>query len=176
MDVHLLAVGQHQDGYDNAFEAAMAKVPYDQSLSPVPQELRLVRGSVYGLASSLGTNRINLKRHYGAIDELGNPVYSREFWQNATEAANTTPADPSRPVIAVAVGSTVGQRALVSVNLTVTYHVQFFELEYNRIPTEQVEAPKDNSVLDIGEQTSKSRIGVKVPKPEIPQARLLHRK
>ena len=87
VDVHLLAVGQHQDGYDNAFEAAMAKVPYDQSLSPVPPELRLVRGSVYGLASSLGANRINLKRHYGAIDELGNPVYSREFWQNAAGAA-----------------------------------------------------------------------------------------
>lgn len=168
VDVHLLVAGEDPDnnGQNTAYEAAMAKIPYDQSLSPSPQELRLVRGSNYGLASITGSNRVNLRHHYGSFDELGNPVYSREFWQNATEAANTTPADPSRPVVAVAVGSTVGQRGVVSVNLTVTYHMQWFELEYNRIPTALVRA--DQSIEEISDPEPKLSTTSKITPAKLP--------
>lgn len=136
VDVHLQVAGEDSDNITNtAYEAAMAKVPYDQSLSPSPQQLRVVRGSQYKLASIAGINRVNLRHHYGSFDELGNPAWAREFWQDAISASNTTPVDPSRPVIAVAVSSTVGQAAVVSINLTVTYHMQWFELQYLLPPT-----------------------------------------
>lgn len=140
VDVHLQVAGEDSDNITNtAYEAGIARIPYDQSLSPTPQQLRLVRGSEYKLASIAGMNRINMRRHFGSFDELGNPVFSREYWQNEIQAANTTPADPSTAVVAISVGSTVGQAAVVSINLTVTYHMQWFELQYNtNVPTTRV--------------------------------------
>lgn len=159
VDVHLQVAGEDSDNITNtAYEAAIARIPYDQSLSPTPQQLRLVRGSQYRLASIAGMNRISLRHHYGSFDELGNPVYSRDYWQNETEAANIVPPDPSRGVIAVSVGSTVSQAAVVSINLTVTYHMQWFELMFKLITTDQAlidfEAIEERSV-SIGKSTRK---------------------
>lgn len=159
VDIHLQVAGEDSDNITNtAYEAAIARIPYDQSLSPTPQQLRLVRGSQYKLASIAGMNRINLRHHYGSFDELGNPVYSRDYWQNETEAANIVPPDPSRGVIAVSVGSTVSQAAVVSINLTVTYHMQWFELMFKLITTDQAlidfEAIEERSV-SIGKSTRK---------------------
>lgn len=135
VDVHLEVIGQDSDTNDSSsIEAAMARLPFDQSTSRSPQELRVIRGAKYGMLGTAGQNRLNLRHHFGSIDELGNPVYSREYWQNVTEASNTTPPDPSRPVVDITVGSTVGQRAEASISLTVTYHMQWFELEWNRFP------------------------------------------
>jgi len=153
VDIHLQVAGEDTDNITSthtAYEAAIARIPYDQSLSPTPQQLRLVRGSQYKLASTAGMNRINLRHHYGSFDELGNPVYSRDYWQNETEAANIVPPDPSRGVIAISVGSTVSQAAVVSINLTVTYHMQWFELMFKLITTNQAlidfEAIEERSV------------------------------
>lgn len=159
VDIHLQVAGEDSDNITNtAYEAAIARIPYDQSLSPTPQQLRLVRGSQYKLASIAGMNRISLRHHYGSFDELGNPVYSRDYWQNETEAANIVPPDPSRGVIAVSVGSTVSQAAVVSINLTVTYHMQWFELMFKLITTNQAlidfEAIEERSV-SIGKSTRK---------------------
>lgn len=164
VDIHLQVAGEDSDNITNtAYEAAIARIPYDQSLSPTPQQLRLVRGSQYKLASIAGMNRISLRHHYGSFDELGNPVYSRDYWQNETEAANIVPPDPSRGVIAVSVGSTVSQAAVVSINLTVTYHMQWFELMFKLITTNQAlidfEAIEERSV-SIGKSTRKdSEVG-----------------
>lgn len=159
VDIHLQVAGEDSDNITNtAYEAAIARIPYDQSLSPTPQQLRLIRGSQYKLASIAGMNRISLRHHYGSFDELGNPVYSRDYWQNETEAANIVPPDPSRGVIAVSVGSTVSQAAVVSINLTVTYHMQWFELMFKLITTDQAlidfEAIEERSV-SIGKSTRK---------------------
>jgi len=136
VDLALIVAGESDEANQNyAFEAAMARVPYDQSLGPIPQELRLVRGSRYGLSSTAGQNRITLNGKYGAFDELGNPVLDRQFWQTIIEAQNVTPPEPDRPVVALAVASVNGNKGLVSVNLTATYHVQFFDLMYKRIIT-----------------------------------------
>lgn len=134
MDVHLSVAGESDEASQNfSYEAAMAKVPFDQ-LGLTPQELRLVRGSKYCLSATAGMNRLRLDGRYGAFDELGNPVYSREYWQTLADAVVTTPTDTNRPVVACSVRSVNGNRALVAINLSVTYHMQFFELEWNRIP------------------------------------------
>lgn len=143
MEVHLSVAGESDEGNQNySYEVAMAKIPFDQ-LGLTPQELRLVRGSKYSLSATAGMNRVKLNGSYGSFDELGNPVYSREYWQTLTDALTTTPADTNRPVIACAVRSVNGNRGLVAINLSVTYHVQFFELEWNRIPSLRKLTPDD---------------------------------
>lgn len=134
VDVVLSVAGESDEANQNySYEVAMAKVPFDQSTLG-PQALRLVRGSKYNLSSTSGMNRIVQRGHYGAFDELGNPVYSRDYWQTQAEALLITPIDTNRPVIALAVSSVNGNRGLVAINVSVTYHMQFFELEFNRIP------------------------------------------
>lgn len=136
VDVKLLAVGEMTSASTNyAFEAGMARLPYDEAISSTPQELRTVRGGKYALAAQAGSNRLSLSGSYGSFDELGNPVYDRTYWQTNTEAVNTTPVEPARPVIAVALKSTLGNNVNVSINLTVTYHMQFFDLEIPPLPS-----------------------------------------
>ncbi len=133
-EVTLTVVGESDEANQNfAYQAAMAKVPFDQ-IGLTPEALKLVRGSRYTLTPTAGMNKCVLKGHFGSFDELGNPVYDRTYWQSLNDAMITTPADQSRPVVAIAVRSVNGNRGLVSINVAVVYHVQFFELEYNRIP------------------------------------------
>jgi len=146
VDVTLEVSAQTTSGA-NAFgiEAAMARIPFDQSAGITPQALRLVRDSKYALISQIGVNRCVLRGHFGSFDELGNPVYDRTYWQSLADAALTTPGDVSTPVIGVAVRSVVGDNAIVSCNLTVKYHLQFFELEISPIPTFLCEETEEGS-------------------------------
>jgi len=134
VEVTLTAVGEADEANQNfSFQAAMAKVPYDQ-IGLSPEALRLVRGSRYTLVPTSGMNKCVLRGHYGSFDELGNPVYDRTYWQSLADSGITTPVDTSRPVVAVAVRSVNGNRGIVSINVSVVYHIQFFDLEYSRIP------------------------------------------
>jgi len=134
VDVTLTVVGESDESNQNfAYQAAMAKIPFDQ-VGLSPEELKLVRGSRYSLVPTAGMNKTVLKGHFGSFDELGNPVFDRTYWQTVADASNTTPTDTSRPVVGLAVRTVNGNRGLVSINVSATYHVQFFELEYNRIP------------------------------------------
>lgn len=112
-----------------AVEIAMAKVPFDEGASVTPAILHTVRGSKYALCStSGGAPQTKIQGSWASFDELGNPVYDRTFWQTRTEAGSTT-LDPDEPVIAVAARSILAQTAVVSLNLEVTYHMEFFDLE-----------------------------------------------
>lgn len=134
VDVTLTVVGESDEANQNfAYEAAMAKIPFNQ-IGLTPSALKLVRGSRYSLNPTAGMNKTVLKESFGSFDELGNPVLDRQFWQNFTEATAVTPADPDRPVVGIAVRVVNGNRGIVSVNVSATYHMQFFELEWNRIP------------------------------------------
>ena len=162
MDVTLSVVGEADEANQNfSFEAAMAKIPFDQvGISPV--ELKLVRGSRYSLVPTSGMNKCRLHGHFGSFDELGNPALDRQYWQDWTEANQTTPADTSRPVIAMAVRVINGNRAFAAINVSVTYHMQFFELEYNRIPnsiTAQVKTTKEpvpNNTRKVAREDSRA--------------------
>lgn len=145
VDVVLSVVGESDEANQNfSFEAALAKIPFDQ-LGLAPQELKLVRGSKYSLNPVSGMNRCKLTGHYGSFDELGNPALDRQFWQDLTEANVATPADTSRPVVAAAVRVVNSNRAFVTVNISATYHMQWFELEYNRVPN-NVETGRTNAL------------------------------
>jgi len=134
VDVVLTVVGEADEANQNfSYQAAMAKVPFDQ-IGLTPEALKLVRGSRYTLTPTSGMNKCILKGHFGSFDELGNPVFDRTYWQSLADSTVTTPADVSRPVVAIAVRSVNGNRGLVSINVSVVYHLQFFELEYTRIP------------------------------------------
>lgn len=134
VDVTLSVVGESDEANQNfAYEAAIAKIPFDQ-VGLTPSALKLVRGSKYALTPTSGMNKCTLRGHFGSFDELGNPVYDRTYWQTLSDAQSTTPADQSRPVVGMSVRVINGNRGVVSINVSVTYHMQFFELEYNRIP------------------------------------------
>lgn len=134
VDVTLTVVGESDEANQNfAYQAAMARIPFDQ-VGLTPEELKLVRGSKYALVPTAGMNKCILKGHFGSFDELGNPVYDRTYWQTLAEALTTAPADTNRPVVGIAVRTVNGNRGIVSINVSATYHVQYFELEYQRIP------------------------------------------
>lgn len=135
VDVKLIVVGEMTSASTNyAIEAGMARLPYDEAISTTPQELRTVRAGRYALAAQAGSNRLQLHGSYGSFDELGNPVYDRTYWQTLSEAISVTPIDVNRPVIAVAVASTLSNPVTASLNLSVTYHMQFFDLEVPPLP------------------------------------------
>jgi len=156
VDVTLTVVGESDEANQNfAYEAAMAKIPYNQ-IGLSPSALKLVRGSRYSLNPTAGMNKTILKESFGSFDELGNPVLDRQFWQNITEATAVTPPDLDRPVVGIAVRVVNGNRGIVSVNVSATYHMQFFELEWNRIPELELrradyknERCLDKSVLEV---------------------------
>jgi len=160
VDVTLKAVGETTSNNNFAFEAAMARVPYDEAASITPQGLRVARGGKYALAAQTGCNRLVISNKYGAFDELGNPVYDRLYWQNVTEASVLTPTDTARPVVAVALRSVLGNSVNVSVNLTVNYHLQFFDLELPPLTLEEPEIPKNpvnNKAAGTARQPSRNR-------------------
>lgn len=177
LDVEVQVAGESDEANQNfAYEVALARIPYDQ-IGLTPQALRLVRGSHYKLVPTSGANRCVLRGHYGSIDELGNPVLDRQFWQSITEAQSTTPSDTDRPVIALAVGSVNGNRGIVSLNISLTYHMQFFELSYKRIlelnPNAQPFKPDDYVLLEDPVSID-SRLTVKrteTPRTSAPQVR-----
>lgn len=140
-DITLSVVGESDEANQNfAYSAAFARMPYDQ-VGLSPEEIKLIRGSKYALVPTAGMNRCVLKGSYGSFDELGNPVYDRTYWQSRADANVTTPTDLSRPVVGIAVRSVNGNRGIVSVNVSATYHLQFFELEYSRLPNSK---PRQN--------------------------------
>lgn len=151
VDLKLIAVGEMTSASTNyAFEAGMARLPFDEAATTTPQELRTVRGGKYALAAQSGSNRLSLSGTYGSFDELGNPVYDRTYWQTYNEAVNTTAVDVNRPVVAVALKSVLGNSVNVSINLSVTYHMQFFDLEVPPLPalnTEMATKPVLNESL-----------------------------
>lgn len=165
VDVHLIAVGEMTSASTNyAIEAGMARLPYDEALGTTPQECRTVRAGRYAMAAQAGANRLSLTAHYGSFDELGNPVYDRTYWQTQTEAFNPTPIDPNRPVIAVVVGSTLTNPVTASVNLSVTYHMQFFDLEIPPLPGKNTEM-KTKPVSVIAPPGLKARKPLRVSAP-----------
>lgn len=144
LDVTLTVVGESDEANQNfAYEAAMARIPFDQ-VGISPTELKRVRGSKYQLSPTAGMNKVTLNGHWGSVDELGNPVLDRQFWQTLAEANNATPSEPDRPVVGIAVRTVNGNRGIVSINVSVNFHVQFFELEYKR--TQNCQAPGSKSL------------------------------
>lgn len=132
--VHVkLTLAPDVTGEYSAVEMAMARVPFDEGASPTPAFLHIVRGSKYALTGSApGTRPQVIQGWWGSFDELGNPVYDKSFWQTEGEASSIT-LDPDEPVIAVAVRSVNSQPATVSLNLEVTYHMEFFDLHYDDV-------------------------------------------
>ena len=138
VDIALSVVGESDEANQNfAYSAAFARIPYDQ-VGLTPEEIKLIRGSKYALVPTAGMNKCVLRGSYGSFDELGNPVYDRTYWQSMADANVTTPADTSRPVVGISVRSVNGNRGIVSINVSATYHLQFFELEYSRLPNSNV--------------------------------------
>lgn len=132
--VHVkLTLAPDVTGEYSSVEMAMAKVPFNEGASITPAALHIVRGSKYALTgSSVGTRPQIIQGSWASFDELGNPVYDRSFWQTEVEAASTT-LDADEPVIAVAVRSVNAQAATVSLNLEVTYHMEFFDLHFDDV-------------------------------------------
>lgn len=157
VDVTLTVVGEADEANLNfSFEAAMARIPFDQ-VGLSPSELKLVRGSKFSLVPTAGMNKTVLKGHFGSFDELGNPVFDRTYWQTLAEASNTTPVDGNRPVVGMAVRTINGNRGQVSINISAVYHMQFFELEYNRIPSLNTRQVTDKPVNYCPQSRASSR-------------------
>lgn len=115
-------------GEYSAVEMAMARIPFNEATSVTPATLHIVRGSKYALASSgVGAPQTKIQGSWASFDELGNPVFDKTFWQTEAEAGSTT-LDPDEPVVAIAVRSVNQQAATVSLNLEITYHMEFFDL------------------------------------------------
>lgn len=127
--VHVaLTLAPDVTGEYSAVEMAMARVPFDESSSPTPATLHIARDSRYALAASSGAPQTKIQGSWASFDELGNPVYDKSFWQTRAEAGSTT-LDADEPVIAIAVRSVNQQAATVSLNLEISYHMEFFDLE-----------------------------------------------
>lgn len=165
VELKLIVVGEMTSASTNyAIEAGMARLPYDEALGTTPQELRTVRAGKYALAAQAGSNRLQLSGMYGAFDELGNPVYDRTYWQTQAEAFNATPVDNNRPVIAVVVGSTLTNPVTASINLSVTYHMQFFDLEIPPLPAKNPEIkPKPQQLSAPQGLRARKRLRVNAP-------------
>ncbi len=114
-------------GEYSAVEMAMARIPYNEAASITPAALHIVRGSRYALAASFGAPQTKIQGSWASFDELGNPVFDKSFWQTAAEAVSTA-LDADEPVVAIAVRSVNQQAATVSLNLEITYHMEFFDL------------------------------------------------
>lgn len=127
-------------GEYSAVEMAMARVPFSESASPTPATLHIVRDSRYALASSFGAPQTKIQGSWASFDELGNPVYDKSFWQTEAEAVSTT-LDADEPVIAIAVRSVNQQQATVSLNLEITYHMEYFDLEIDDDSGNQIISP-----------------------------------
>lgn len=139
--VHVaLTLSPDVTGEYSAVEMAMARVPFDEATSPTPATLHIVRDSRYALASSFGAPQTKIQGSWASFDELGNPVYDKTFWQTRTEAASTS-LDADEPVIAIAVRSVNQQAATVSLNLEVTYHMEYFDLEIDDETSAQIIRP-----------------------------------
>lgn len=165
VDVKLIAVGEMTSASTNfAIEAGMARIPYDEALSTEPTELRAVRGGKYSLIAQAGFNRLALTGTYGSFDELGNPVYDRTFWQTAIDASSPTPVDGSRPVVAIAVKAALSNAVTATVNLSVTYHMQFFDLESPRITSSTTEIGEKSQI--VSRPTPKAKLPLRVEAEE----------
>ena len=121
-------------GRQNSIEAVLAPIPNAQALaSPAMTDLRSVRDNRYVLCPSFGANKIRLRGTWNSFDQLGNPTYTRDTWQTVTQAASTS-IDIDHPVIYVRVSSVGMDTQPVSIKLTVTYHMQWFDLEFVSLP------------------------------------------
>jgi len=130
VDVRLQVAPEYSGtGRYNSFECALSPIPSAEALAPPTMAaLRVVRGSKYALSSALGQNRVDLRGHWGSFDQLGNPTYSKDTWQTASQAASTT-IDGDHPVIFATVRTVSADTQPVCISLTVTYHMQWFDLE-----------------------------------------------
>lgn len=121
-------------GRQNSIEAVLAPIPNAQALaSPAMVDLRSVRGAKYKLSPSYGNNKIKLRGTWNSFDQLGNPTYTRDTWQTVTQAASTS-IDIDHPVVYVRVSSVGLDTQPASIKLTVTYHMQWFDLEFVSLP------------------------------------------
>ncbi len=94
------------------------------------------------LSPSYGNNKIRLAGTWDSFDQLGNPSYTRDTWQTVTQAASTS-IDIDHPVIYVRVSSVGLDTQPASIKLKVTYHMQWFDLEFVSLPTTNLTAELD---------------------------------
>jgi hypothetical protein len=82
------------------------------------------------VGNSTGMSKATLQRTWPAFDQLGQPVYSPDFWVTATQAASSTPVNPDQPVVYCVIDATDGTlNWSANVSYTLTFHVQWFNLE-----------------------------------------------
>lgn len=137
----MLTLSPDVTGEYSAVEIAMARVPFNEAATITPATLHIVREAKYALASSgVGAPQTKIQGSWASFDELGNPVYDKTFWQTETEAGSTT-LDNDEPVIAIAARSVNTQAATVSLNLEITYHMEFFDLHIDDDQALQLSAP-----------------------------------
>jgi len=112
---------------------ATATLPFASiSLTGSPLALMERPRSVFkSCAGSGGVSKAVIRKLFHSFDELGNPTYDHKYWVDVTQAASATPQDTNEPAIACAVGAldeTSTWAAIVTYRIT--YHIQWFELNY----------------------------------------------
>jgi len=76
-------------------------------------------------------SRSIITKTYYSFDELGNPVYDKSHSFDSVQAVNSTPQDQEAPCVIVSVGAADGTSTWAGLaTYTITYHVQYFELQW----------------------------------------------
>lgn len=83
------------------------------------------------VATSTGMSRSVINKTYYSFDELGNPVYDKDHCFDSVQAGVSTPQDQEAPCVIVSVGAADASSTWAGLaTYTVTYHVQYFELQW----------------------------------------------
>lgn len=83
------------------------------------------------VATSTGMSRSIINKTYYSFDELGNPVYDKLHYFDSAQALVSTPQDTEAPCVIVSVGAADSTSTWAGLaTYTITYHVQYFELQW----------------------------------------------
>lgn len=131
----LAAVDVHFEVVNTGAEpllCALGSLPHiDSSLAMPPQQVAERPHSISKVVGGAnGMNRAILSKRFIAAQELGQPVFDRQYWIDAAQSLSSTPVDANAPVAAASVGNVLlgGTSVTFQANVRVTYHVQFFDL------------------------------------------------
>lgn len=112
---------------------AVGTIPWSASSSTFDPYLLAERSRAVSrtVATSTGMSRSIINKTFYSFDELGNPVYDKSHWFDSVQASNSTPQDQEAPCVMVSVGAADATSTWAGLaTYTVTYHVQYFELQW----------------------------------------------
>jgi len=112
---------------------SVGTVPWSSSTSTFDPYLIAERPRAMSktVATSTGMSRSIITKTYYSFDELGNPAYDKSHYFDSVQAGVSTPQDQEAPCVIVSVGAADAVSTWAGLaTYTVTYHVQYFELQW----------------------------------------------